>query len=287
VRARARLRERAARDEIAGARRAFSAYLRGMQRILVTQATGRIGREVVPRLMERGCVVTAGTVEPQRAALLFGDAVAVEELDYLRPETYDAAALHASRVLLVPSPLDPQADEELEPFLERAAEAGVEHVVLLSAMGLEWRRHVAVRRVERKLLEIGMPCTFIRPNWYMQNFLAGYLSVPIRQSKTFALPLDNSPVSFVDASDVADVIVDVLCGEVTDGETLDAHGARGADAGPRGPRVLSQATGSEISYRTVSDDEMRSASAYYGWPQDRAEVAIGLFRSMRNGERAA
>jgi uncharacterized protein YbjT (DUF2867 family) len=255
-----------------------------MHRILVTQATGRIGREVVPRLLERGCVVTAGTAEPQRAALLFGEGVAVEELDYLRPETYDASALHASRILLVPSPLDPQADEEMEPFIERAASAGVEHIVLLSAMGLEWRRHVAVRRVERKVREIGMPCTFIRPNWYMQNFLAGYLSVPIRQSGTFALPLDDSPISFVDARDVADIIADVLCGEARDGDTLTLTGPEAltlADAA----RLLSEATGREISYRAVTDDEMHQRLAYYGWPQERAAVAIGLFRSMRNGER--
>jgi uncharacterized protein YbjT (DUF2867 family) len=257
-----------------------------MQRILVTQATGRIGREVVPRLMERGCAVTAGTVEPQRAALLFGDAVEVEELDYLRPETYDAAALHASRVLLVPTPLDPQADEQLDPFLEQAAKAGVEHVVLLSAMGLEWRRHVAVRRVERKLLEIGMPCTFIRPNWYMQNFLAGYLSVPIRQSGNFALPLEDSEISFVDARDVADVIADVLCGDVQDGETLTLTGPEALTL-DRAAGLLSEATARRIRYRAVSDDEMRQRLAYYGWPQERADVAIGLFRSMRNGERAA
>jgi uncharacterized protein YbjT (DUF2867 family) len=257
-----------------------------MQRILVTQATGRIGREVVPRLMDRGCDVTAGTSEPDRAALLFGDAVEVEELDYHRAETYDGSAAHADRMLLIPPPLDPEADDKLGPFLDGAASAGVRHIVLLSAMGLEWRAHVALRRVERKVRDTGIPCTFIRPNWFMQNFLAGYLSVPIRQANSFALPLDNSPVSLVDVRDVADVVVETLCGEVKDGETWTLTGPAALTL-DEAARVLSQATGREISYRTVDDDEMRSRLSYYGWPPDRAEVAIGLFRSMRNGERAA
>jgi uncharacterized protein YbjT (DUF2867 family) len=257
-----------------------------MQRILVTQATGRIGREVVPRLSERGCDVVAGTVEPDRAALLFGGAVDVEELDYNRSEAYDPTALRADRILLIPPPLDPQADEELGPFLEAAATAGVQHIVLLSAMGLEWRAHVALRRVERKVRDTGIPCTFIRPNWFMQNFLAGYLSVPIRQTSSFALPLDSSPVSFVDVGDVADVVVETLCGAFEDGDTWTLTGPAALTL-DEAADILSEAVGREIKYRAVDDDEMRSRLSYYGWPPERAEVAIGLFRSMRNGERAA
>jgi uncharacterized protein YbjT (DUF2867 family) len=257
-----------------------------MQRILVTQATGRIGREVVPRLQERGCHVIAVAAEPDRAALLFGGTVDVEVLDYHSSEAYDSAALRADRILLIPPPLDPQADAELGPFLDAAAGAGVQHMVLLSAMSLEWRSHVALRRVERLVRAAGIPCTFIRPNWFMQNFLAGYLSVPIRQTSSFALPLDGSPVSFVDAGDVADVVVETLCGAFDDGDTWTLTGPDSLTL-DEAAHILSDAVGREIRYRAVDDDEMRSLLSYYGWPAERTEVAIGLFRSMRNGERAA
>jgi uncharacterized protein YbjT (DUF2867 family) len=257
-----------------------------MHRILVTQATGRIGREVVPRLITRGCEIAAGTVEPHRATALFGDSVAVQPLDFQRPETYEQALGDADRILLVPPPLDPAADEDLAPFLEQAARAGTRHIVLLSAMAVEWRAHVAVRRIERKLLESGIPSTVVRPNWFMQNFLAGYIAVPIRQAGTFALPLDRSPVSFIDVRDVADVLVEALCGGVGDGSTWTLTGpeALPLDAAAQ---ALSAAVGREIRYRPVDDDEMRQRLSYYGWPPERTEVAIGLFRSMRNGERAA
>jgi uncharacterized protein YbjT (DUF2867 family) len=255
-----------------------------MQRILVAQATGRIGRDVVARLSERGCDVIAGTVRPDRAALLFGSDVDVEQL-YHRSEAYDATAMRADRILLIPPPLDPLADEELGPFLDAAAGAGVQHIVLLSAMSLEWRSHVALRRVERLVRDTGIPCTFIRPNWFMQNFLAGYLSDPIRQTSSFALPLDSSPVSFVDAGDVAAVVVETLCGDFEDGDTWTLTGPAALTL-DEAARILSDAVGREITYRPVDDDEMRSLLNCCGWPPERAEVAIGLFRSMRNGERA-
>jgi uncharacterized protein YbjT (DUF2867 family) len=257
-----------------------------MHRILVTQATGRIGREVVPRLLARGCDVTAGTVEPHRAAVLFGDDAAVAELDFQRAGTYDAVVAEVDRILLVPPPLDPGADQDLAPFLERVAAAGARQVVLLSAMGLEWRAHVAVRRIEKMLLAGGVPTTFVRPNWYMQNFLAGYMAVPIRQADSFAVPVAHSPVSFVDVRDVADVLTEVLCGEPEDGSTWTLTGGE-ALTFDAAAAALSAALGREITYRSVSDDQMRQRLSYYGWPPERADVAMSLFRSMRNGERSA
>jgi uncharacterized protein YbjT (DUF2867 family) len=256
-----------------------------MARILVTRATGRVGSEVVRRLRERGVEVKAGTTEPERAAALFDAGVEIVELDYRRTETYDAAVMWADRIFLVPPPFEPRADEDLIPFLDWAVAAGTEHVVLLSAMGLEERDTVPLRRVEQRVVATGVPFTFLRPNWYMQNFVAGFLAAPVRERGVLSVAAGDAAVSFVDVRDVAEAAAAVLCGDVHAGRAYTLTGPE-ALTHHDAARVLSHAAGREIRYEPVSDDDMRRVLLHAGWPAGRVEVAMGLFRAMRAGERS-
>jgi uncharacterized protein YbjT (DUF2867 family) len=257
-----------------------------MERILVTRANGYVGREVVRRLLGRGVEVLAGAAEPHEAHELFAGAdVDVVELDYLRTETYDAATMSADRVFLVPPPFDPRADENLIPFLDWAVSAGVGHVVLLSAMGIEWRAHVALRRVERRVREIGVPHTFLRPNWYMQNFLAGPVQAQISERGSFAVPAGDAALSFVDIGEVADAAAAVLAGIRHFGKAYTLTGPR-ALTHHDAARMLSDAAGREIRYRPIDDETLRRQLEQAGWTAERSDIVIGLFRSMRGGDRA-
>jgi uncharacterized protein YbjT (DUF2867 family) len=256
-----------------------------MDRILVTAATGTLGAEVVRRLLARGREVKAGTRDPERAARMFGDGVEVVELDYLRTETYDAAVMWADRIFLVPPPFDPRADENLIPLLDWAVSSGTEHVVLLSAMGVEKIEYVALHRVEKRVREIGVPFTFLRPNWFMQNFLADFLAEPIRATGRFALAAGAGAVSFVDARDVADAAAVALCGAAPVGEAWTLTGPE-ALTHARAAGILSAATGREIRYENVDDEAMRAMLVAARWPAEQAEVALGLLRMMRQGGRA-
>lgn len=257
-----------------------------MDRILVTRATGRLGREVVPRLLDRGVEVKAGTHEPDRAARLFDTAVEVVELDYLRTETYDAAVMWADRILLTPPPFDPRTDEHLIPFLDWAVSSGTGHVVLLSAMGIDEFEHVPLHRVEERVRETGVPFTFLRPNWYMQNFLSDFLAAPIRERGEFALPVDDGVVSMVDVRDVADAAVLVLTGDDRIGAALTLTGPA-ALTHDEVARAISRTTGTEVRYRAVAPDVMRQNLEQRGWRADQVEVALGLFRAMRENRRAS
>lgn len=139
-------------------------------RILVTGATGIVGSELVGLLVDEGVEVKAGTRNPARARDLFDPEVEVVELDYRQPATFDAAVEWADRVFLQPPPFSSDAYDTLAPLLDWAVQAGTEHVVALSAMGMEVRGDLPIRRLEKHVASLGVDYTFLRPNLLMQNF---------------------------------------------------------------------------------------------------------------------
>jgi uncharacterized protein YbjT (DUF2867 family) len=255
------------------------------EKILVTGATGKVGGELVRLLLDGGTEVKAATRSPDRAAGLFGGRAEVVELDFDVTETWDAAVQWADRVVLVPPPFDPRADRRLVPFLDWAVQSGARHLVLVSAMGIEARERLALRRIEQRIERTGVGWTFLRPNIYMQNFARGFVARAIREDGVFRLPVNDAHVSFVDGRDVAAVAAAVLTGEdhvgaaytLTGPDSLDHHDVA---------RIIGEAAGREVRYEPVSEEAMREFLAGDGWPGDQAETFAGLMAAIREGRRS-
>lgn len=253
--------------------------------ILVTGATGAVGRELVRLLVKRKVPVRAATRSPKRARQLLGDVDAVE-LDYVATETYDAAVQWVDRVFLVPPPFDPNAYETLVPLIDWSVQAGVDTIVLLSAMGIETREDLALRRIERHLERIGIRRTILRPNLYMQNFTSTFLRDALQEDDVFALPAGESRVSFVDGRDVAAVAAAALTSPRHDGEIYTLTGSEAL--GPREiTSALSRAAGRPIRYQDVSDAAYRERLRETGQPEAAIDVAVEFFHSIREGQREA
>ncbi|MFO7892226.1 MAG: SDR family oxidoreductase [Longimicrobiales bacterium] len=255
------------------------------EKILVTGATGKVGRALVRRLADLGVEVKAGTRQPAEAKGLFGGAVEVVELDYNVTSTWDEAVQWAERVFLVPPPFDPRGNERLIPFLDWAVQSGSGHVVLLSAMGIEAREQLALRRIERRLQETGVEWTLLRPNIYMQNFARGFVARSIREEGVFRLPVDKAPVSFVDSRDVATVAAEVLQGAAHFGSAYTLTGpeplTHGEVAG-----IISEATGRMVRYEPIGESTMHDMLAEAGWSEGRADTFASLLAAIREGRRA-
>ncbi len=255
------------------------------EKILVTGATGKFGRELVRGLLANDLDVKAGTRSPDRARELFGDRVEVVELDYHRAETYDASVQWADRLLLTPPPFDPDAYETLRSFLDWAVASGTRHVVLLSAMGVDRVQELALWKLERQLEEVGVDHTILRPNLYMQNFGPGFLAEEIRNEGRVSLPAGSAAVSFVDVRDVAGVAHQALVGEEHFGLAHTLTGPRALTM-TEAAGILSEVTGRTIRYQPIEEEGMRTFLEDRGWTEGRIETALGLFGSIREGARA-
>jgi uncharacterized protein YbjT (DUF2867 family) len=255
------------------------------ERILVTGATGKVGRELVRSLRADGQLVRAGTRDPDRAATLFGKDVETVELDFMSTVTYDAAVQWVDRIFLMPPPFDPDAFDTLAPFLDWAVASGTTKVVLLSAMDADAVPELALRRLETHLESLDIAWTILRPNLYMQNLTSGFMLNAIRERGVIELSAGDSAVSFVDVQDVAAAAAVAIETGSFDGRILtltgpDALGFETIAA------MLSEAAGRSIGFTPVSNQRMRDILRAAHWPERQVAVGVGLFESVRNGRRA-
>jgi NAD(P)H dehydrogenase (quinone) len=147
--------------------------------IVVTGATGQLGRQVVEHLLKRGVPaggITAAVRTPDRAADLADRGVRVREADYDRPETLRAAFAGADKILLVSS--NGPDDERIvqhRAAVEAAREAGVALLAYTSILGAA-ASPLALARVhrdtEQAIADSGLPAVVLRNGWYTENCTA-------------------------------------------------------------------------------------------------------------------
>lgn len=191
-----------------------------MDPILVTGATGNVGRPVVLGLLAAGRRVRAAVRDP---AGVSGDpelagAQAVT-FDFTDPRTWAAAFAGVRVMFLVRPPKLSNVQRDLVPSLEAARRAGVRHVVFLSLQGADKNKVVPHATVEKWLRTAGadepttggstMDWTFLRPSFFFQNLSTTHRS-DIRDRDEIFVPAGRGRTAFVDAPDIAAVAVEVL-----------------------------------------------------------------------------
>lgn len=244
-------------------------------RVLVTTPNGKVGQEVVRQLQARGAEVRVGVHTLDKARQAFPGAEVVR-FDYA-DEASVREALGGVDALYLASPGDMPADP-VNRVVDLAREAGVGHVVRLSAMGVEHGDN-PLRDVEKHIEASGLAWTFLRPSWFMQNYST--MNADMIRGGTLYEPAGDARTSFVDARDIAAVAVAALTGEghagqaytITGGETLGRDEVVAA---------ISDATGKNVNYVSISDEELGQALRGRGAP----EAYVGLMTSLYQGVRA-
>jgi uncharacterized protein YbjT (DUF2867 family) len=164
--------------------------------ILVTGATGNTGSALLQHLREHGARVRAMVRARSDAARLSEPSVETVVADFDDAVSIDTALRGVARAYLV-TPSGPNAEAQQIHFAERAAAAGVQHVVKLSQFAADETSPVRFLRyhaaVERRIRELGLPFTFLRPNLYLQGLLA--FQVMIANEGRFIAPIGEARVA--------------------------------------------------------------------------------------------
>ncbi|WP_171164255.1 NAD(P)H-binding protein [Streptomyces sp. I05A-00742] len=231
---------------------------------LVTGGTGKTGRRVAERLRSRGLPVRIGSRS------------ATPAFDWENPETWvpALAGVRAVYVTYYPDLGFPGAAGTIGAFARTAVEQGARRLVLLSARGDE-----GARVTERALQESGADWTVVRAAWFDQNFSEDFFLEPVLSGQLL-LPTGDSAEPFVDADDIADVVVTTLTDDGHTGHTYELTGPRLLTFHDVATE-LSRATGRDIGYVPVSMDRFRASLAGNGLPDEFADL-FGLITDGRN-----
>jgi len=172
--------------------------------ILVTGATGRVGRHVVDQLVTRGATVRVLTRDPAKAA--FPAPVEVVEGDLLDIDALRAAFSGVTTLFLLNAVTGDEFTQAIL-TLNVAREAGVERVVYLSVFQADRAvnvPHFAVKSgAERMLEQMGFSATILRPTYFIDNELM--VKDVIRQHGVYPMPIGSKGLAMVDARDIAEV----------------------------------------------------------------------------------
>ncbi|MCC3159223.1 SDR family oxidoreductase [Hymenobacter sp. 15J16-1T3B] len=257
--------------------------------ILITGATGTVGSELVRALSNRGVHVRAGVhsvIKGDRLRHLYPE-VQLVELDFQRPETLGVALTGVDRVFLL-VPFTETMVEDSKRFIDAAKAAGVKQVVKLSVMGAEVEPGIQLgrwhREAERYLAQSGLPYVILRPNSFMQNFLA-YQGTSIREQGRIYQPQGEGRASYIDAFDIAEVAAAILTADVAR-----HHGRAYPLTGPEAlsnsdvAAIIGQTTGRPVQYVDVPEEAAREGMQ--GAPQWMVDGIMELNALIRAGHAA-
>lgn len=170
--------------------------------VLVTGASGVVGRHVVAGLRARGVEPRVATRTPagdDEVRFVFGE-----------ESTYDAALDGVDRVFLIRPGSVTRVDSVVS-FVERLGGHGVELVAYVSVLGAESNPLLPHARIEAALDREPVEAVHLRPSWFMQN-LTTYHRPELWGGELF-VPAGDASVVPVDTRDVARAAVAVLTGE--------------------------------------------------------------------------
>ena len=254
--------------------------------ILITGATGTVGREVIKRLCAHGVQIRAVTRDLQKAMANRLPNVQFVQGDFEDVDSMRRACSGVDRAFLLTNSTERTEDQQIA-FTRVAQESGVRHIVKLSQLhadpnsaGRFLRYHAAV---EAAVEASGLTFTFLRPNLYMQGLLNFRQS--IQEKSAFFAAAGDARISAVDVRDLADVAVAAL---TTSQHNNKIYSLTGPDALAFAEMAhqLSRAIGRTITFVDVPPEAMRAALADLGFPPWQADGLLEEFAMYRRGEAA-
>lgn len=248
--------------------------------ILITGATGNVGSEIIKQLQKEDVHIRAGVRNREKAKNMNWQDVDIVDFNYEKPATFEKAAKGADIVFVVAPPVRNDNDKLIIPFIDSVRKSGVKYIVNLAAMGVEHSDN-PMRRIEQHIERSGIPHTFLRPNWYMQNF-ATFEADSIINGDSINLPAGDAKTSFFDIRDVASTAVKALMENGHQNRVLVLTGSESLDH-YQVADLIGKACGRKIKYNPVSEDDTRNWLKQQGWPEENISGMLGLYAIVRAG----
>jgi NAD(P)H dehydrogenase (quinone) len=255
--------------------------------IVVTGATGHLGRLVVEELLARGVpaneVVAAGRAI-DKIKDLADRGVRTEPIDYDEPETLRRAFAGADKVLLISGSEVGKRVTQHENTIAAAAGAGVGLLVYTSIANADSstiRMADDHRATEEALASAGLPVTILRHSWYLENY-TGQLPVFLAHGAILG-SAGEGRVSAATRADYAAAAAAVLTSDGHVGRTYELGGDSAFSMAELAATVT-ELSGREVVYRDLAEQEYAATLTAAGLPASYAAALAESDRGLARGE---
>lgn len=232
--------------------------------IVVTGATGNVGRPLTQALADAGEQVTAVS----RHAAAVPDGVRHVVADLAEPTSLAPALEGAKALFLLLSGELHAPEARPADIIDLAAASGVRRVVLLSSQGVATRplgpSRIAMRAVEDALRESGLDWAVLRPGGFASNAMAWAESV--RTQGTVAAPFSDVGVPIVDPVDIAECAAACLLDDRHLGGVFELTGPEVITPRQQAAAVAT-ALGSAVRFHELTREEARAAMTRFVAPE--------------------
>jgi len=235
--------------------------------IVVTGATGNVGRPLVESLAASGEQVTAVSRRTPQPGLPAG--VRFRQADLSEPESLKPALEEAEAVFLLTSP-DFLANGDLGDVVNVVRASGVKRIVLLSSQGVGTQRHPST--LEDTVTSSGLEWTLLRPGNFNSN--AFQWAESVRTSRVLEAPFGDVALPAVDPLDIAEVAAAVLREPGHGGKVYTLTGPE-----PVSPRqqaaAIAAAVGEPVRFVELTREEARGRMLGY-MPGPVVDATLGV-----------
>lgn len=255
--------------------------------IVVTGATGQLGRLVVEGLLKKGADVVAAVRDPEKAAEFAARGVQVRRADYDDPASLATAFAGADKVLLISSSTPGQRLAQHEAVVKAARDAEVGHLAYTSVLAADTTKLSLApdhKATEELIRASGLPFTFLRNGWYTENYaqtIAQALAVG-----SFAGAAGEGRLGAVPRVDFAEAAVEVLTGEGHEGKVYELAGDEPFTYADLAAAVTA-ASGTPVTYQDLPVGQYRQILVGAGLPEPVAAMLADADRGIADGELAS
>jgi NAD(P)H dehydrogenase (quinone) len=255
--------------------------------IIVTGATGHLGRLAVESLLKRGVpaeqIVATGR-KVDKIDDLAARGVQVRPIDYDRPETLGPAFEGAGKLLLISGSELGRRIPQHQHAVDAAKAAGVGLIAYTSAPRADSTPMLLAREhraTEEMIKAAGLPFVLLRNDWYLEVYteqIANYLA-----EGEIVGSAGDGRVSAAARADFAEAAAVVLTGEGHAGKVYELAGDEAFTQAELAAE-LSRQTGRAIAYRDVPLAETKARLVGFGLPEEVATVIADIDRAVAAGE---
>lgn len=254
--------------------------------IVVTGATGHLGKSIVEHLVARGVApadIVAGGRSTEKLQTLADSGVRTAVIDYTRPDTLTEALTDADTLILVSGSEVGQRVEQHRNAIDAAVAAGVKHLVYTSAPKADTSELVLApehKATEELIRASGIPATILRNGWYTENYVGA-----LQQADATGVLLTSAGDGLVSSASRTDYAEAAAVVVAEDGHAGSVYELSGDVAWNQQQLAdtFAEILGKPVELKSVSSEEHLAILKDAGLDEGTAGFVVALDANTRDG----